>query len=182
MTPGNTHSAVIAPPAIGEVAPRRWWHFGEDHALALLLATMVVLPLAEIVLRKFSTGIPSAPDFLRHLTLLVGMVGGVVAARDGRLLALATAPALLRGRWKGLALVFNGTIYNYPELRAELLAKGHLFHSDGDTEVILRLYEREGIACLKRLNGMFAIAIDDAHEDALYLARDRIGEFLAAVA
>ena len=107
MTPGNTHSAVIAPPAIGEVAPRRWWHFGEDHALALLLATMVVLPLAEIVLRKFSTGIPSAPDFLRHLTLLVGMVGGVVAARDGRLLALATAPALLRGRWKGLALVFN---------------------------------------------------------------------------
>jgi asparagine synthase (glutamine-hydrolysing) len=47
--------------------------------------------------------------------------------------------------------------------------------TSSDTEVILRWYEREGIACLRRLNGMFAIAIDDAHEDALYLARDRIG-------
>ncbi|MSU22526.1 MAG: TRAP transporter large permease subunit [Opitutus sp.] len=107
MIPGGENSAVIAASPLGEAAPRRWWHFGEDLALALLLAIMVALPLAEIVLRKFSTGIPSAPDFLRHLTLLVGMVGGVVAARDGRLLALATAPALLRGRWKGVALVFS---------------------------------------------------------------------------
>lgn len=107
MNPGGKNSAVIAALPTGEAAPRRWWHFGEDLALALLLAIMVALPLAEIVLRKFSTGIPSAPDFLRHLTLLVGMVGGVVAARDGRLLALATAPALLRGRWKGFALVFS---------------------------------------------------------------------------
>ncbi len=107
MTPADTNSAVIAASPVGEAAPRRWWHFVEDHALALLLAIMVVLPLAEIGLRKVSTGIPSAPDFLRHLTLLVGMIGGVVAARDGRLLALATAPALLRGRWKGVALVFS---------------------------------------------------------------------------
>jgi C4-dicarboxylate transporter DctM subunit len=110
MTPGGTPTAVtIALPA-GEAAPRRWWHLGEDLTLALLLAIMVALPLAEIVLRQFSSGIPSAPNFLRHLTLLVGMVGGVVAARDGRLLALATAPALLRGRWKGLALIFNSSV------------------------------------------------------------------------
>ncbi len=107
MKPARLPAAVIAASPIGEAAPRRWWHRGEDLTLALLLAVMVTLPLAEIVLRRFSTGIPSAPDFLRHLTLLVGMVGGVVAARDGRLLALATAPALLRGRWKGVALVFN---------------------------------------------------------------------------
>ena len=110
MNPGDENNVVIAASPIGEAAPRRWWHFGEDRALALLLAVMVALPLAEIVLRKFSNGIPSAPDFLRHLTLLVGMLGGVVAARDGRLLALATAPALLRGRWKSLALVFSAGV------------------------------------------------------------------------
>ena len=64
---------------------------------------------------------------------------------------------------------------SHVELAAELRAQGVLLRSASDTEVILRLYEREGISCLKRLNGMFAIAIDDAREDALYLARDRIG-------
>lgn len=74
-----------------------------------------------------------------------------------------------------IAVVQNGEIFNYLELAAELRAQGVQLKTGSDTEVILRLYEREGIACLKRLNGMFAIAIDDAHEDALYLARDRIG-------
>jgi asparagine synthase (glutamine-hydrolysing) len=74
-----------------------------------------------------------------------------------------------------IAVVQNGEIFNHVELAAELRAQGVLLRSASDTEVILRLYEREGIACLKRLNGMFAIAIDDAREDALYLARDRIG-------
>jgi asparagine synthase (glutamine-hydrolysing) len=74
-----------------------------------------------------------------------------------------------------IAVVQNGEIFNHVELAAELRAQGVQLRSASDTEVILRLYEREGIACLKRLNGMFAIAIDDAREDALYLARDRIG-------
>ena len=74
-----------------------------------------------------------------------------------------------------VAVVQNGEIFNYVELAAELRAQGVRLDTHSDTEVILRLYEREGIACLKRLNGMFAIAIDDAREDALYLARDRIG-------
>jgi asparagine synthase (glutamine-hydrolysing) len=74
-----------------------------------------------------------------------------------------------------IAVVQNGEIFNYVELAAELRAQGVQLRSASDTEVILRLYEREGIACLKRLNGMFAIAIDDAREDAMYLARDRIG-------
>ncbi|WP_291012920.1 asparagine synthase (glutamine-hydrolyzing), partial [Hydrogenophaga sp.] len=74
-----------------------------------------------------------------------------------------------------IALVQNGEIFNYVELAAELRAQGVRLDTHSDTEVILRLYEREGIACLKRLNGMFAIAIHDAREDALYLARDRIG-------
>jgi asparagine synthase (glutamine-hydrolysing) len=74
-----------------------------------------------------------------------------------------------------IAVVQNGEIFNYVELAAELRAEGVELRTNSDTEVILRLYEREGIACLSRLNGMFAIAIDDAREDAMYLARDRIG-------
>ncbi|WP_310566965.1 asparagine synthase (glutamine-hydrolyzing) [Hydrogenophaga sp.] len=74
-----------------------------------------------------------------------------------------------------IAVVQNGEIFNHVELATELRAQGVRLDSHSDTEVILRLYEREGIACLRRLNGMFAIAIHDAREDALYLARDRIG-------
>jgi len=74
-----------------------------------------------------------------------------------------------------VAVVQNGEIFNHVELAAELRAQGVRLDTHSDTEVILRLYEREGIACLSRLNGMFAIAIDDAREDALYLVRDRIG-------
>lgn len=74
-----------------------------------------------------------------------------------------------------IAVVQNGEIFNHVELAAGLRAQGVRLDTHSDTEVILRLYEREGIACLSRLNGMFAIAIHDAREDALYLARDRIG-------
>ena len=74
-----------------------------------------------------------------------------------------------------IAVVQNGEIFNYIELAAELRQQGVQLKTASDTEVILRLYEREGIACISKLNGMFAIAIDDAREDALYLVRDRIG-------
>ncbi len=73
----------------------------------------------------------------------------------------------------GTALVFNGTIYNYPELRAELIGRGHVFHSDGDTETILRAYLEWGEACVERLHGMFAFAI--RNRETLFLARDRLG-------
>jgi asparagine synthase (glutamine-hydrolysing) len=75
----------------------------------------------------------------------------------------------------GLALVFNGTIYNYPELREELIAKGHRFSSSGDTEVILKAYAEWGVDCLQRLHGMFAFAIRDTNNGKLMLARDRVG-------
>ena len=75
----------------------------------------------------------------------------------------------------GLSLVFNGTIYNYPELRHELIGRGHAFFSDGDTEVILRAYAEWGEACVERLHGMFAFAIWDANRQQLFLARDRLG-------
>ena len=72
-------------------------------------------------------------------------------------------------------LVFNGEIYNFSELRVELEASGARFRSRTDTEVILRLYEREGVECIHRLRGMFAFAIWDARRRTLVLARDRLG-------
>lgn len=74
-----------------------------------------------------------------------------------------------------VAVVQNGEIFNFVELASELRAQGVQLKTASDTEVILRLYEREGISFVSKLNGMFAIAIDDAREDALYLVRDRIG-------
>ena len=74
-----------------------------------------------------------------------------------------------------VAVVQNGEIFNHVELADELRAQGVRLDTHSDTEVILRLYEREGIRGIQRLNGMFAIAIDDRREDAMYLVRDRIG-------
>ncbi|MGH8319821.1 MAG: asparagine synthase (glutamine-hydrolyzing) [Steroidobacteraceae bacterium] len=71
--------------------------------------------------------------------------------------------------------VFNGEIYNYPQLRSELAAKGHTFRGTGDSEVIPRLYEEHGLEFLSRLNGMFAIALWDSELKRLLLARDRMG-------
>ena len=75
----------------------------------------------------------------------------------------------------GVSLVFNGTIYNYPDLRKELQALGHTFKSTGDTEVILRSYIEWGESCVTRLQGMFAIAIWDSNKQVMLLARDRSG-------
>ena len=74
-----------------------------------------------------------------------------------------------------LALVFNGTIYNYKELRAELVEMGYEFFSDGDTEVILKSYHAWGEKCLQRFYGMFAFALWDMRDKSLLLARDLFG-------
>lgn len=74
-----------------------------------------------------------------------------------------------------LCLVFNGTIYNYRELRSELIGLGYRFFSSGDTEVILKAYHAWGERCVERMNGMFAFVVWDAHNRELLLARDRLG-------
>lgn len=72
-------------------------------------------------------------------------------------------------------IVFNGAIYNFKELRRDLLAKGYRFRSNCDTEVILSMYREYGRSMLEFFNGMFAIAIYDKKQDILFLARDRLG-------
>lgn len=74
-----------------------------------------------------------------------------------------------------LSLVFNGTIYNYKELRAELIELGYAFFSEGDTEVIIKAYHAWGEKCVDRFFGMFAFAIWDMRHATLFMARDRFG-------
>jgi asparagine synthase (glutamine-hydrolysing) len=73
-------------------------------------------------------------------------------------------------------IVFNGEIYNYPELRSQLQSKGHIFRTNTDTEVIVHLYEEIGEDCFAQLRGMFALALWDRKRKRVVLARDRIGK------
>ncbi len=75
-----------------------------------------------------------------------------------------------------LCIVFNGEIYNFADLRNELAAKGHVFRTKSDTEVILAAYREWGYDCLARLNGTFAFALYDGRQRQLFMARDRAGE------
>ncbi len=106
-------------------------------------------------------------------TFLDGGVG--IAARRLSIIDLQTGDQPLANEDGSVRVAQNGEIYNYRELRSELAAKGHRFASHGDTEVIAHLYEEYGLDFAARLRGMFALAIWDARERRLVLARDRFG-------
>ena len=76
----------------------------------------------------------------------------------------------------GLILVYNGELYNYVELRAELAGLGHKFETESDTEVVLEAYHRWGPHCVERFDGMWALALFDPRRQRLWLSRDRFGE------
>ena len=76
---------------------------------------------------------------------------------------------------KEIYVVFNGEIYNFQEIKKELIKKGHTFYSHSDTEVIIYAYKEWGIKCIERFNGMFAFGLYDKKNNKLYLVKDRLG-------
>ena len=108
----------------------------------------------------------------------------IIDLSDAGIQPMTVLPDAGGGMHAGLTLIFNGEIYNYRELREELIRDGHRFTTATDSEVLLHLYERDGFAMLDRINGMFAFALHDARPEGrpqgmerggLFLARDHLG-------
>src|SRR6266853_6623537 len=106
--------------------------------------------------------------------LAQGQVG--LGIRRLSIIDLSTGQQPVHNEDKSVWIVFNGEIYNFPELRAELEGRGHQFYTHSDTEVIVHLYEEMGADCVKKLRGMFALALYDDRKQKLLLARDRLGK------
>ena len=101
-------------------------------------------------------------------------VAGLAHARLS-IIDLAGGDQPIHNEDRSVWIIFNGEIFNYPELREELKSRGHRFYTQSDTEVLVHLYEDHGPEFLHKLNGQFAIALWDIHEKRLLLARDRLG-------
>jgi asparagine synthase (glutamine-hydrolysing) len=99
-----------------------------------------------------------------------------LAHRRLSIIDLSTGHQPLGNEDGAIQIVFNGEVYNFQELRDELIAKGHRFATHSDTETIVHAYEEWGDACVERFRGMFAFAIWDAPRQRLFLARDRYGK------
>ena len=99
-----------------------------------------------------------------------------LAMRRLKVIDLSTGDQPMTNEDKTIWVVFNGEIYNFQDLRTQLINNGHQFHSQSDTECILHLYEQYGANFIKYLRGMFAIALWDTNKKLLFLVRDRFGK------
>jgi asparagine synthase (glutamine-hydrolysing) len=135
---------------------------------------------------NFSFERPVSADLIRRMTNVISHRGpdseGVYVSgplgfghRRLSIIDLSAGAQPLCNEDKTIWIVFNGEIYNFRELRDQLLRKGHIFTTSTDTEVIVHLYEEHGVSCLELLKGMFAFAIWNDKSKELLLARDRVG-------
>ena len=130
-------------------------------------------PVAERALRAMNAQLRHrGPD--GEGAFIAGGVG--LAMRRLKIIDIAGSDQPLHNEDGAIQLVFNGEIYNYRELRRQLDARGHRFHTDGDGETIAHLYEEQGADAVGELRGMFALALWDGREKKLLLARDRLGQ------
>jgi C4-dicarboxylate transporter DctM subunit len=104
---GEPYRTVPAPSAPGPAGWRGVLRSIEDFCLVLPLLALMALPLTEIVLRRFHTGISGATTFVQHFTLVVGMLGGAIAAREGRLLSFSSLASFFKGKLKTIALILS---------------------------------------------------------------------------
>jgi asparagine synthase (glutamine-hydrolysing) len=129
-------------------------------------------PVDREVLRKMSDSLaargPDGGGIYTSASLGIGM-------RRLSIIDLDTGDQPLANEDRSIWVVFNGEIYNYRELTAALVERGHRFSTRSDTEVLVHLYEQDGEACVNRLRGMFAFALWDEPRRTLLLARDRLG-------
>jgi len=126
----------------------------------------------DVLSRMRDTMVHRGPDDQGNF--LDGSLG--LAHRRLSIVGLSTGHQPMHNGTDQLWIVFNGEIYNYPQLKRELEKKGYSFRTQSDTEVILHLYSEYGQECVQHLNGMFAFAIWDKAKNHLFLARDRLGE------
>lgn len=129
-------------------------------------------PPSEILLRRmlFLLRHRGPDEFGIYLDSSIGLAHARLSIID-----LSTGQQPMCNEDNSLWIVFNGEIFNYIELRKELVSRGHRFRTISDTEVILHLYEEKGCGALDELNGQFAFAIWDTNRKELFLARDRMG-------
>ena len=130
-------------------------------------------PEAQVQVRRMNARIvhrgPDGEGF--HFAPSVGL-----AMRRLAIIDLQTGDQPIANEDETLWIVFNGEIYNFPQLREDLLRRGHRFRTRTDTETIVHLYEEHGTDCLRHLRGMFAFALWDAPRRQLFIARDRLGQ------
>lgn len=127
---------------------------------------------AQLVRRMTDVLAHRGPD--EHGCYVSGNLG--LGHRRLSIIDLTTGQQPMRNERGDLRIVFNGEIYNFPQLRSALETRGCRFRTQSDTEVILHLYDEYGPACVTQLRGMFAFAIWDQRRQRLVLARDRLGQ------
>lgn len=128
-------------------------------------ARAAIEPMTEALLHRG----PDGSGYYRDEAIALGQ-------RRLSIIDLETGDQPIANETGTLQLICNGEIYNSPELRRQLIARGHSFRTSTDVEVILHLYEEHGADCVKQLRGMFAFALWDSRERTLLLARDHLGQ------